>query len=255
MLFYFTGTGNCLYVAKKIEEQPISIPQIMKQDQLSFEDETIGIVAPVYGHEVPDMVKDFMRKAKFKTKYFYMILTYGNRHGGASELAYQLCQECGIDVQYINVMIMVDNFLPGFDMNEQMALDKQEDQQIQQIISDIQQRVEKISEVTDTDRQAHQQFLARKAKMPADAFKNLYFVNDQCIACGICTKVCPAGCIRLIDGKVHYETEKCQSCMACVHNCPRKAIQLINGEKNPEARYRHKNITLNEIIEANQTNR
>ena len=27
MLFYFTGTGNSLYVAKGLERQPISIPQ------------------------------------------------------------------------------------------------------------------------------------------------------------------------------------------------------------------------------------
>ena len=29
MLFYFTGTGNSLYVAKRLERQPISIPQVM----------------------------------------------------------------------------------------------------------------------------------------------------------------------------------------------------------------------------------
>ena len=29
MLFYFTGTGNSLYVAKGLERQPISIPQVM----------------------------------------------------------------------------------------------------------------------------------------------------------------------------------------------------------------------------------
>lgn len=29
MIFYFTGTGNCLYVVKKMETQPISISQII----------------------------------------------------------------------------------------------------------------------------------------------------------------------------------------------------------------------------------
>lgn len=29
MVFYFTGTGNSLYIAKQIEETPISIPQII----------------------------------------------------------------------------------------------------------------------------------------------------------------------------------------------------------------------------------
>ena len=31
MVFYFTGTGNSLYVAKQLEEAPISIPQVMRQ--------------------------------------------------------------------------------------------------------------------------------------------------------------------------------------------------------------------------------
>ena len=43
MLFYFTGTGNSLYVARQIEEKPISIPQILHQENLNFKDEKIGI--------------------------------------------------------------------------------------------------------------------------------------------------------------------------------------------------------------------
>ena len=82
MVFYFTGTGNSLYIAKQIEEKPVSIPQIMKGSHLDFTADQIGIVAPVYGHEVPPMVKDFLKKSSFRTGYFYMILTYGNRHGG-----------------------------------------------------------------------------------------------------------------------------------------------------------------------------
>ena len=68
----------------------MSIPQVIHQENLHFCDKSIGIVAPVYGHEVPGMVKEFLHKATFDTDYFYMILTYGNRHGGAAELAAQM---------------------------------------------------------------------------------------------------------------------------------------------------------------------
>ena len=119
MVFYFTGTGNSLYIAKQIETSPVSIPQIIHKENQEYSAERIGIVAPVYGHEVPQMVKDFLKKAVFQTDYFYMILTYGNRHGGAAELAQKLCEECGIHVNYINVILMADNWLPSFDMNEQ----------------------------------------------------------------------------------------------------------------------------------------
>lgn len=140
MVFYFTGTGNSLYIAKKLESHPISIPQVIHQAQLEFTADKIGIVAPVYGHEVPAMVKDFLKKARFQTNYFYMILTYGNRHEGAAELAKKLCESCGITASYINVILMADNWLPGFDMEEQRQLDKNVDGQLDAILQDLSSR-------------------------------------------------------------------------------------------------------------------
>ncbi len=162
MVFYFTGTGNSLYIAKQIEETPISIPQIAHRKKQEYFADSIGIVAPVYGHEVPAMVKDFLKNAVFHTDYFYMILTYGNRHGGAAELAKQLCDACGIAVNYINVIMMADNWLPSFDMNEQREIDKKvEEENMAAILTDLAERKSMISAVTDTDRAAHQQFLDR----------------------------------------------------------------------------------------------
>lgn len=149
MVFYFTGTGNSLYVAKQIEGNPISIPQVIHGEHLDFSADSIGIVAPVYGHEVPPMVRDFMKKAAFHTDYFYMILTYGNRHGGAAELAKKLCDECGIKVSYINVIMMVDNWLPSFDMEEQRKIDKKVDENLSVILEDLKAGKKMISTVTD----------------------------------------------------------------------------------------------------------
>ena len=64
MVFYFTGTGNSLYIAKQIEKEPVSIPQVMRQEHLEYRADAIGIVAPVYGHEVPAMVRDFLRAVR-----------------------------------------------------------------------------------------------------------------------------------------------------------------------------------------------
>lgn len=56
MVLYFTGTGNSLYIAKQIESNPISIPQIIHLENQEYSADSIGIVAPVYGHELPSMV-------------------------------------------------------------------------------------------------------------------------------------------------------------------------------------------------------
>ena len=251
MVFYFTGTGNILYIAKQIEENPLSIPQVMRGKQREFTADSIGIVAPVYGHEVPPMVREFMKKFVFHTDYFYMILTYGNRHGGAAELAKKLCDECGISVHYINVIMMVDNWLPGFDMNEQKKIDKGIDENLAVILADLNARKNMIAEVTDTDRAAHRQFLDNMSRMPADVWQHLLQVTDACIGCGVCEKVCPAASVHVVDGKAVHIPGNCQTCLACAHACPQKAIQLTIPEKNPDARYRNEHISLKEIVEAN----
>lgn len=251
MLFYFTGTGNSLYVAKQIEDNPVSIPQIIHNENQEYTADSIGIVAPIYGHELPPMVKDFIKKVGFKTDYFYMILTYGNRHGGAAELAKNFCDECGIKVNYINVIVMVDNWLPSFDMIEQKKIDKHIDENMEKILADLSAHKNMISEVTETDRAAHQQFLGRMSQMPEDAWQHLIKVTDACVGCGICEKVCPSASMKIENGRAVHTPGNCQTCLACAHACPQKAIGLTIPEANPDARYRNEHISLQEIIEAN----
>lgn len=251
MVFYFTGTGNSLYAAKYLDKERISIPQVIRRENLVFQAESIGVVCPVYGHEMPSMVKDFLMKAKFRTGYFYLLLTYGRIHGGAAELAESFLGSCGKKVDYINTIMMVDNFLPGFDMNEQIAInpEKRVEEHMASIKMDIDGRKCYKQPVSQEDRDWHQAFLDRTAGTLVK--KPLYYVTDECIGCEICTRVCPAGCIRLEGRKAVNTEENCQMCMACIHHCPEKAIKLTIPEKNPDARYHNEYIRLTEIVEAN----
>lgn len=70
ILFYFTVTGNSLYIARQLEDHPISIPQMMNQDHLDFEDDMIGVVWPIYAGEPPHIFWKFLKKATLKTDYF-----------------------------------------------------------------------------------------------------------------------------------------------------------------------------------------
>ena len=61
MVFYFTATGNSLYVAKCIDKYPVSIPQAIKNSSI-YSDNQIGIVCPVYCGEIPNTVRSEERR-------------------------------------------------------------------------------------------------------------------------------------------------------------------------------------------------
>ena len=53
MVFYFTATGNSLYVAKQLDEERLSIPQEMNRENRHYKAERIGIVCPLFEFEIP----------------------------------------------------------------------------------------------------------------------------------------------------------------------------------------------------------
>ncbi|HIW17731.1 MAG TPA: EFR1 family ferrodoxin [Candidatus Faecalicoccus intestinipullorum] len=84
-IFYFTGTGNSLAVAKRLSGELVSIPQVMKERDFVFKDEAIGIIFPLYCLNPPKMVREFLSKAKFNTDYLFAVATYGNLAGASMQ--------------------------------------------------------------------------------------------------------------------------------------------------------------------------
>ena len=53
IILYFTGTGNCLYIARQLTDENtelLSIPQLVKEGKYDLEADEIGLVYPIYGH-------------------------------------------------------------------------------------------------------------------------------------------------------------------------------------------------------------
>jgi len=251
MVFYFTATGNCLYVARQLDDRPLSIPQEMKKDPQVYQDETIGIVAPIYSSILPKIVCRFLKKNQFKADYFYMILTYGAGDNIAAEWSASYAEKCGTHVDFVQTVLMVDNYLPNFDMNEQTAMDKHVDEQLVQVKKNIAARKKEIPAPTEQQRHFYDMVTKRNHDHPEINDGEQISVTDKCIGCGTCTRVCPIGNFYIKDGKAHRHSETCEFCLACAQNCPKKAITLTISDKNPNARYRNPHVSVRDIINAN----
>lgn len=122
MVFYFTATGNSLYVARQFSKVPVSIPQIMRGSQRRFSDSTIGIVCPVFAGEPPKMVVRFLEESEFEAEYFYMILTYGCDESDSPEFTACLAKKHGVFVDYIAAIKMADKNPEECYRNEHISL-------------------------------------------------------------------------------------------------------------------------------------
>ncbi|MGN1263820.1 MAG: EFR1 family ferrodoxin [Prevotella sp.] len=266
VVLYFTGTGNCLYVARQLAGQDgetLSIPQLVSKGQFDIEADEIGLVYPVYGHMPPYMVREFIKKARLKAEYKFAVLTYGMRKCSSVEIWDGISKKAGNAFDYIGTLIMVDNWLPNFDMNEQMKMDKHIPENLARITADLDSRRRWHEPVTQEEREQHEGFMRLSGLDPEVGFlmkaEQHFTTTDACIDCGICTYVCPRGNYELTGRGVRMEGD-CEFCFACIHNCPQKAIRFRKQEdgtwpdgteKNPDARYRNENVSLMDLKLAN----
>lgn len=269
VVLYFTGTGNCLYVARQLagkEGEILSIPQLMRKKQFEIEADEIGLVYPIYGHMPPNMVREFIKKAQLKAEYKFAVLTYGMRKCNAVEIWDGISRKAGNVFDYIGTIVMVDNWLPNFDMNEQMKIDKHIPENLAKITSDLSNRRRWHEPVTQEEREQHEGFMSLSGLDPEVGFlmkaDRSFRVTDDCIHCGICTYVCPRGNYQLTGQGVKMQGD-CEFCFACIQNCPQRAIQFKKNEdgtwpdgseKNPNVRYRNENVSLMELKLANNQN-
>ena len=235
-IFYFTGTGNSLFAARKIADANnatlISIPQVISEHN-TYTDDVIGFVYPQYANGLPKMVRKFILENKFEADYFFAIDLYAFIHINAlGEIASLLPLNYGAYLKTPMNFI----FLFGAPKNPGSVLAKAE-KKLGRIINDIANRVNKRIKPSKKIGNATKHFGESKFK-----------VSAACTKCGVCEKACPAGNIKL-SASIMFDNN-CETCFACVNLCPAHAI--YSKESNLKRRqYRNPIISVDEISNAN----
>lgn len=244
-VLYFTSTGNSLWVARKFSDNTLSTVQLLLDGNYEIaDDEAIGIIVPDHVCDIPKPVREYLKKATLTAPYKFAIITYGKADASAPERLLEL-QE----VDYLNTLLMVDNYFPVFNQKEQVEEvgKKNVAQHLEEILSDIRNRRRYIKHSEKEQRREGDEW--REYYMPVlhGLYKNFHIDHDKCIKCGICAKVCPMG--NITYNPWPEIGSLCIVCGGCRQNCPHNAIRF-EGEKDT-FQYRHPDITVFDIIKAN----
>lgn len=260
MIFYFSGTGNSRFAAKKIGEaqgeKVISIAREVRAEKTVYsyelcEGEKIIFVFPVYAWAPPAMVTEFIKKIRFinyKENYISAVVSCGENIGDTMRVIDKalvngnLKLHSGFSVKSPNNYIIMGDV----DSKEEEAKKLQGLEVALTEINDILAREERnLFRVI----RGPLPWLLTKIVNPlfnkgAISLKNFH-VDESCTGCGICEKVCNGGCIRV--NKKPIWDGKCTQCSACIHHCPVKAIQYGKNTEN-KGRYTNPNVKVEEMF-------
>jgi ferredoxin/flavodoxin len=254
-LFYYTGTGNSLWVARKLSEQIENctlhfIPKTTSETLENMKLEQVGFVFPVYIWGVPKPVLDFINSLKeFSPRYCFAVATNGGQLGYTLMqlkkilLAKNVKINCGFGVK------MPSNYIPWGGPGTKEAQQK--------LFTKAEQKIKKISEILGNQENRLVEkgslfqctILRLMYKLSAGHVNQMdssFHVDNNCNGCKICQQICPANNITMNLDKPEW-LHRCHQCFACLQWCPQEAIQY--GKRTQKyARYQHPEIKLKTML-------
>ncbi|GHU25874.1 iron-sulfur protein [Spirochaetia bacterium] len=252
IVFYFSGTGNSLKVAKSFskELENCEIISMTKPYILTKQYDSIGFVYPTYFWGLPKRVIEFIENVNLdnnRNAYFYSVTTYGGDVGNAVYQMYKLLhKKHGIKLNYGQKLQMFSNYIIMYDMSEKIdEITKNSNEKLVPIIEAIKaKRNNNINKLTNIFGFVNKSFIKKVSTMD----KN-FTVNDNCTGCGICKEVCPVKNIEVENNEPQY-SHHCEQCLACIQFCPQKAINYKNVTQNRK-RYTNPEINYKELSKYN----
>ena len=233
MIFYFSGTGNSEYVAKRIgvalHDEVIDLfDKIKQKDYACIESNTpVIIVAPTYAWRIPRILSNWIKQTEFKgNKDIYFVMTCGGNIGHAGKYLKQLSDFKKLSYLGCYPIKMPENYIAMFSTpTKEEALKTIEiaEDEIDNMISILKQHIPFPNPLL-TLKDRLNSGIVNDVFYPVFVHAKKFRVIDTCIQCGKCVQVCPLKNIQLENGKPVWSNH-CTHCMACICKCPVEAIE------------------------------
>lgn len=260
-IYYFSGTGNSLYIAKELhrllpDTKLIPVMNEMILDKIEINADTVGFIFPVHAFTLPMPIKDFLKKSVFKSNpYIYAIATRGGSPCNVFKDMDALLKKQGRQLDSYFFINMPNNFTH--------IVKTPEEDEIIELNTLALDKIAAITEVVNNksklqDKSQNKSFFRKQVLFPTLTkvmqktgylhIDKKFYADAECIGCGLCTKLCPVNRIELDGGRPHWNGDSsCVFCLSCFNYCPAKAIQIKGSKSTTKGRYCHPIITANEI--------
>ena len=259
MIFYFSGTGNSRYAACQIAELTgDSVRDISEYVRSATggefqDDRPFVFVAPVYVAAPALALLDFLKNSSFQgNKKAYFVMTCAGTMSASPAFCRKAAEEKGLEYMGTAAVKLPQNYIAYFTMKSAEENGK--------ILTAAQPVLEALArDIADGKPFAEPKTNKMEYLATLLILKPYYRwfittkkfrVEESCIGCGKCEKVCPLGNIRMEDGLPKWG-ENCTHCMACINFCPKDAIEYGNGSAG-KPRYRGPEHTLKQITKNTQ---
>lgn len=252
-IFYFTGTGNSLWVAKEIKNQfpEAKIESIIPGKSYSTSDSKVGFIFPCYCLTVPKHIRNFIKEVSFTNSnvYTFAITTHNGVPGRTLNVFDKLLKSKKLKLNYGAEILMPGNSVIIKDYTNSK---EEVNNRLTNAPNSLKKIIASIGSKEETSKYysiplwkilktSFEEFILNNFYMPKP-----FWADNKCNSCKTCVKVCPSKSISINANKPEWG-KGCLACLACYHWCPKQAIQLKKYTFD-RPRLHNPNIKLNEIL-------